>query len=104
MAVPVGCWPNANAANSSRRRAPGLFFGLFFERAPCPMPHPSSMRPNAAPIRPQPCTGGFRSDPSAREGGGGGGGGGRVATSKNCTATAADCGLRPLRSRKLEVL
>jgi hypothetical protein len=62
MAVPaVGCWPNANAANSSRPRAfffsfPGYFFGRAPYQAPCdPMrPHASCdpMRPHAAPCGP----------------------------------------------------
>jgi hypothetical protein len=68
MAVPVGCWPNANAANSSRPCAFFSFFsGLFFGRAPCEAPCEAPcgpMRPHAAPCgHAVPCTGGFRSDP-----------------------------------------
>jgi hypothetical protein len=87
MAVPVGCWPNANAADISRP-APFLSFFprlFFFGRAPCQAPC-GPMRPHAAPcnpmrpratpcgpmrpqLRPQlrphaaPCTGVFRWDP-----------------------------------------
>jgi hypothetical protein len=47
MAVPVGCWPNANAANSSRPRAffsffPGLIFYFF----------PLEERKKGGPMRP----------------------------------------------------
>jgi hypothetical protein len=49
------CWPNANAANSSRPRA--FFFRVIVWTAPCQAPCP--MRPHAAP-----CTGVFRSGPS----------------------------------------
>jgi hypothetical protein len=54
MAVPVGCWPNANAANSSRPRA----FFFFLPRANVlfcfvfwtgPMHVPGPMRSHAAP-------------------------------------------------------
>ena len=48
MAVPVGCWPNANAANSSRPRAFFSFFsGLFFGR-PHAKPHAAPCGPMAA--------------------------------------------------------
>jgi hypothetical protein len=59
MAVPVGCWPNANAANISRPRAffflssPGRFFVL--DGAPHASHHAARcgpVRPGAAPFGP----------------------------------------------------
>jgi hypothetical protein len=53
MAVLVGCWPNANAADISRP-APFLSFFprlFFFGRAPCQAPC-GPMRPHAAPCNP----------------------------------------------------
>jgi hypothetical protein len=59
MAVPVGCWPNANAANSSRPRAfffflPRLFFWTGpMPGAPCGPARPGA-RPGATPCGPSP--------------------------------------------------
>jgi hypothetical protein len=56
MAVPVGSWPNANAANSSLRRAPPPRF-FVCGRAPYQAPHAAPCgpaRPNVAPCCPGP--------------------------------------------------
>jgi hypothetical protein len=67
MAVPVGCWPNANAVNSSRP-APFFFFlsraNCFFD-GPHARPHAKHYAAPCGPMRPHaaPCTGVFRWDP-----------------------------------------